>query len=103
MEDKPHRPDVEIIPPGEAPRRDPRWQQGARDKDMRVFMWSSGPDGARFRYGRPGPLGLFLVFLGLAALSGLGLLVFLGIAALTLPLIGLLVLGAVLAGLLRRL
>ena len=103
MEDEPHRPEIEIIPPGETQRRGPRWEQSrARDNDMRVFLWSSGPDGARFRYGRPGPLGLFLVFLGLTAFAGLGLLVFLGIAALTLPLIGALALGAILAGILRR-
>ena len=103
MADDPHRPEIEIIPPSEAQRRGPRGQQGgARDNDMRVFLWSSGPDGARFRSGRPGPLGLFLVFLSLSAFAALGLLVLLGIAALTLPLIGALVLAAVLAGILRR-
>ena len=63
MNDEIERPEPEIIPPGQPDRRgrDPRWSQSrARDNDMRVFMWSSSPQGMRFRYGRPGPLGLFL-------------------------------------------
>jgi len=106
MNDEIERPEPEIIPPGQPDRRgrDPRWSQSrARDNDMRVFMWSSSPQGMRFRYGRPGPLGLFFVILGLAALSALGFLVFLGLAAITLPLIGALVLAGIVAGVVRRL
>jgi hypothetical protein len=106
MNDEIRRPEPEIIPPerqdGSSP--DPRWSRNrARKDDMRVFMWSSGPEGARFHYGRPGPLGLFFVILGLAALSALGFLVFLGLAAIAIPLIGALIFGAIIAGVIRRL
>ncbi|MGH7034439.1 MAG: hypothetical protein ACREFL_11970 [Stellaceae bacterium] len=105
MENEPRQPEVEIIPPGQPEPRRPRWSQN-RDRsqdDTRVFVWSNEPGAAPFRYRRPGPLGIFLIFLGLAAFSAVGFLVFLGIAALALPLLGALVLGAILAGILRRL
>jgi hypothetical protein len=105
MSEPTERPEIEIIPPGQPERRgaSPRWsRQGGRD-DPRVFMWSSGPRGMHFRAGRPGPLGLLAIFLGIAALSTLGFLVFLGVAAIALPLIGTLVLAGMLAGILRRL
>ena len=105
MGNEPRQPEIEIIPPGQPEPRRPRWSQN-RDRqqdETRVFMWSSEPGAAPFRYSRPGPLGIFLIFLGLAAFSAVGFLVFLGIAALTLPLLGALVLGVVLAGILRRL
>ncbi len=97
----PHHPEPEIIPPGAG---DPaRWQDRSGARQTRVWMWSSGPQGTRLRYTRPGPLGLFLVFLTLAGLSALGMLVFLGLAAIALPLIGALVLVGVIGGVLRRL
>ena len=105
MGNEPRQPEIEIIPPGQPEPRKPRWAQNRErpQDDARVFMWSNEPGAAPFRYGRPGPLGIFLIFLGLAAFSAVGFLVFLGIAALTLPLLGALVLGVVLAGILRRL
>jgi hypothetical protein len=106
MNDEIRRPEPEIIPPGQPHGRGPevRWPRGrARNGDMRVFMWSSGPQGTRLHYGRPGPLGLFFVFLSLAALAALGFLVFLGLAAIAIPLIGALVFAAVIAGAIRRL
>jgi hypothetical protein len=105
MGNEPRQPEIEIIPPGQPEPRKPRWAQNRErpQDDARVFMWSNEPGAAPFRYGRPGPLGIFLIFLGLAAFSAVGFLVFLGIAALALPLLGALVLGVVLAGILRRL
>jgi hypothetical protein len=105
MSEPTDRPEIEIIPPGQPDRRRaaPRWsRQGGRD-DPRVFLWSSGPRGMNFRASRPSPLGLLAIFLGIAALSTLGFLVFLGLAAIALPLIGAVVLAGVVASILRRL
>ncbi len=105
MSEPTERPEIEIIPPGQPDRRGAdrhRSRRAGRD-DARVFVWSSGPQGMHFRAGRPGPLGLFAVFLGIAALASLGFLVFLGVAAIALPLIGALILAGVVAGILRRL
>lgn len=98
-------PEIEIIPPGQPDRRsaDPRRSRRTGRDDARVFVWSSGPQRMQFRASRPGPLGLLAVFLGLAALASLGFLVFLGVAAIALPLIGALILAGVVAGILRRL
>lgn len=102
------RPEVEIIPPGQ-PDRHGAGPRGGGNRpganDPRVFMWSSDQNGTHLRYrqGRPGPLGLILVFLILGGLSVLGFLVFLGLAAIAVPLLGALILGGIVAGILRRL
>jgi hypothetical protein len=105
MSDRDH-PDAEIIPPG-APdparwqdRRDPR---GAGPGQRRVWVWSNDPRDARLRAGRPGPLGLIVIFAALAVLGALGFFVFLGALAITLPLIAAVVIVGVLGGILRRL
>jgi len=99
---EPHRPEPEIIPPGAG---DPaRWQDQRRGRrDARIWVWSSDQRGTRLRYGRPGPLGLLAIFLALSALGALGFFVFLGLAAITLPVIAALVLVGLLAGVIRRL
>jgi hypothetical protein len=97
------RPEAEIIPPG-AP--DPtRWadRRGNRQEQARVWAWSNDPRYTGLRRGRPGPLGLIAIFVALAALGALGFFVFVGVLAITLPLIGALVLVGLLAGILRRL
>jgi hypothetical protein len=100
------RPEAEIIPPG-AP--DPsRWQDrrdphGPGQGQRRVWVWSSDPRYARLRAGRPGPLGLVVMFAALALLGALGFFVFLGALAITLPLVAALVLIGLLGGILRRL
>lgn len=110
MSDRDH-PDAEIIPPG-AP--DPaRWQaqhdqqgrnrRGAGPGQRRVWVWSNDPRYARLRAGRPGPLGLIVIFAALAVLGALGFFVFLGALAITLPLIAAVVIVGVLGGILRRL
>jgi len=96
-------PEVEIIPPG-AP--DPaRWsdRRGGGREQTRVWAWSSDPRYAGLRRGRPGPLGLIAIFAVLAAVGALGFFIFLGALAITLPLIGALVLVGLLGGILRRL
>ncbi len=90
------RPEPEIIPPGQPDPREARSNPG-------VWTWSSDRHGARVQFHQPGPLGLIAIFLVLAALSALGLLIFLGLAAIMLPLIGVLVLAGIVAGVLRRL
>ena len=97
------RPEAEIIPPG-AP--DPtRWadRRGNGRERARVWAWSNDPRYAGLRVGRPGPLGMVAIFAALAALGALGFFVFLGALAITLPLIGALVLVGILGGILRRL
>jgi hypothetical protein len=97
------RPEAEIIPPG-AP--DPkRWadRRGNGRERARVWAWSNDPRYARLRVGRPGPLGMVAIFAALAVLGALGFFVFLGALAITLPLIGALVLVGILGGILRRL
>lgn len=97
------RPEAEIIPPG-AP--DPtRWadRRGNGRERARVWAWSNDPRYAGLRTGRPGPLSLIAIFATLAALGALGFFVFLGALAITLPLIGALVLVGILGGILRRL
>jgi hypothetical protein len=98
------RPEPEIIPPG-AP--DPtRWndpRRGGRQEGARVWAWSSDSRYAGLRRGRPGPLGLIAIFVALAALGALGFFVFVGVLAITLPLMGALVLVGLLASILRRL
>ena len=104
MSDPPnHRPEAEIIPPG-AP--DPsRWadRRGNRQEQARVWVWSNDPRYAGLRRGRPGPLGLIAIVVALAGLGALGFFVFVGILAVTLPLVGAAILIGLLAGLLRRL
>ena len=98
-----NHPEAEIIPPG-AP-DSARWtdQRGGGRERARVWTWSNDPRYARLRVGRPGPLGMVAIFAALAALGALGFFVFLGALAITLPLIGALVLVGILGGILRRL
>lgn len=103
-------PEAEIIPPGADPARwrDSRGQQGRGQRGPfpgqgRVWMWSSDGRGTRLRYGRPGPLGLFVIFAALAALGVVGFFVFLGAVAITLPLIAALLIVGIVGGILRRL
>jgi hypothetical protein len=104
MSDRGNRhPEVEIIPPG-AP--DPmRWADRRADgrERAKVWAWSSDSRYAGLRSGRPGPLRLVAIFVALAALGALGFFVFLGALAITLPVIGALVLVGILGGILRRL
>jgi hypothetical protein len=103
MSDPSHRPEPEIIPPGAA---DPsKWQDQRRGGggDARVWMWASDQQGARLRYGRPGPLGLIMIFAALAALGALGFFVFLGALAIAIPVIATVVFIGLVAGVLRRL
>jgi hypothetical protein len=98
-----HRPEAEIIPPGAG---DPaRWRDQRRQTrpEARVWVWSSDQHGTRLRYGRPGPLGLFALFVALSVLGALGFFVFLGLAAITLPIIAALVLAGLIVGVIRRL
>lgn len=66
-------------------------------------MWSSDGRGTRLRYGRPGPLGLVVVFAALAGLGALGFFVFLGAVAITLPIIAAVLIAGLIGGILRRL
>jgi hypothetical protein len=94
-------PEVEIIPPG-AP--DPVRRNDQRGKDRaRVWAWSNDPRYGGLRYGGPGPLGVVAIVAALAGLGALGLFIFLGALAITLPLIGAVVLAGILGGILRRL
>jgi len=103
-------PEAEIIPPGADP---VRWkaqpnQQGRGQQDpfpgqSRVWVWSNDPRYARLRHGRPGPLGMLVVFAALVALGALGFFVFLGAVAITLPLIAALLIVGIIGGVLRRL
>jgi hypothetical protein len=103
MSDPSHRPEPEIIPPGAA---DPaRWQdrrRGGRD-NAQAWVWTSDQHGARLRYGRPGPLGLIMIFAALAALGALGFFVFLGALAIAVPVLAAVVFIGLVAGVLRRL
>ena len=102
-----HRPEPEIIPPGAdttrwQDQRDGQERQN-RGRQGRVWVWSNDPRYARLRPGRPGPLGLVIVFAALAVLGALGFFVFLGALAITLPIIAALVIVSLLGGILRRL
>jgi hypothetical protein len=109
MSDPDHHPEAEIIPPGADParRQDPRDQRGpypgGSQGGDRVWVWSSNGRGGRLRYGRPGPLGLFVIFAALAALGVVGFFVFLGAVAITLPIIAALLIVGIVGGILRRL
>ena len=83
---------VEIIPPGEADRDDP-WHR--REEGP---VWTSRQ---RIYIAHPGPLGMILGLLGLGALFAVGVVVFLGLFVLWLPLLGLIAAGAILAALFR--
>ena len=102
MSDRDRHPDAEIIPPGPTDRPWQDRRRGGRNR-TRVWVWSNDPRYTRLRHGRPGPLGLIAIVLGLAALGALGFFVFLGALAITLPLIAALVLVGLLGGILRRL
>ena len=90
------RPEPEIIPPG-------RPIRAKRAATRGCGRGAATGRSARVQFHRPGPLGLIAIFLALAALSALGLLIFIGLAAIMLPLIGVLVLAGIVAGVLRRL
>jgi hypothetical protein len=99
-------PEAEIIPPG-APER-ARWQdrrdpRGPGQGRSRVWVWNNDPRHARLRTGRPGLLGLIVIFAALAVLGALGFFVFLGALAITLPLIAAVMLVGLVGGILRRL
>jgi hypothetical protein len=102
MSDSTRRPEAEIIPPGAG---DPsKWQdRRGGGGNARVWVWSSRPNGQRLRYGRPGPLGLVMLFAALAALGAIGFFVFLGALAITIPVVAALVFVGLIAGALRRL
>jgi len=101
MSDPGHRPEPEIIPPGAA---DPaKWQDRRRGGNAGVWVWTSDQHGARVRHGKPGPLGLILIFAALAALGALGFFVFLGALAIAIPVIAVVVFVGLVAGVLRRL
>ncbi len=101
MSEQSHRPEPEIIPPGAA--ESARWQDRRSGGGQRVWVWSSDQGGTRLRYGRPGPLGLVLVFAALAALGALGFFVFLGALAIAIPVVAALVFVGVIGSVLRRL
>ena len=98
----PHRPEPEILPPGAA---DPaQWQDRRQTgRDARVWIWTSDPRGSRLRYGRPGPLGVVMIFAALAALGVIGFFVFLGVLAIAIPVAAALVFVGFVAAVLRRL
>jgi len=96
-------PEVEIIPPGAPDPARRSAQRGSGQDRTRIWAWSSDPRYGGLRYGRPGPLGLVAIFAALAALGALGFFVFLGALAITLPLIGAVVLVGILGSILRRL
>jgi hypothetical protein len=100
---EPHRPEPEIIPPDAADTA--KWQDPRRQSrdDARIWAWSSDQRGPRLRYGRPGPLGLFMIFAALAALGAVGFFVFLGALAIAVPVIAALIFVSLVAGVLRRL
>lgn len=92
----------EIIPPNAADTA--QWQdQRRRDRDGRIWVWTSDQHGTRLRYGKPGPLGMFVVFAALAALGALGFFVFLGALTILIPFIAALVVIGLVAGIVRRL
>ena len=99
----PSRPEAEIIPPGADPARWHDRRDRRQSEQSRVWIWSNDPRYARLRYGRPGPLGLVVIFLTLAALGALGFFVFLGAFAIALPLIAAMVIVGIIGGVLRRL
>jgi hypothetical protein len=100
---EPQRPEPEIIPPGAADTA--KWQDQRRHSrdDARIWAWTSDQRGTRLRYGRPGPLGLFVIFATLAALGAVGFFVFLGALAIAIPVIAALIFVSLVAGVLRRL
>jgi hypothetical protein len=103
MSDPSHRPEPEIIPPGAD---DPaKWQDRRRggSDNARVWIWAGDQHGARLRYGKPGPLGLMMIFVALAALGALGFFVFLGALAIAVPVVAAVVIVGLVAGVLRRL
>jgi len=98
------RPEPEIIPPGhpETGPRDNLWQD-RRAGTGRSRVWQSGQRGAYMRVGRPGPLGIVLLFAAIGALGALGFFVFLGALAITIPIVAALVIAGLIGGILRRL
>ena len=87
--DRPRKPaaEPEIIPPGRA---DPR----ARQPDQ---VWAR----QRVYIARPGPLGIALGLIGLGAFAAVGLVAFLGIFLILIPVVGVMIAAFILAALLR--
>ncbi len=83
--------EIEIIPPGRPRRDDPRGREDGP-------VWVSRQ---RIYIARPGPFGMLLGLVGLAALLAVGFLVFLGLFVLWLPLLGILAVGVILSAFLR--
>jgi len=88
------RPEIEIIPPSEQERRQ-------ADGRSRVWIWADDARGARVYFKQPGPFTVLLTFLALAGLVGAGLVVFLGLFLLWLPLLGAVLAVAIVSGMLR--
>ncbi len=107
MSEPPRRPpEPEIIPPDRPEHERPhaRWQeQGGPQGQSRIWIWSGDQGRTRLYGGRPGPLNLILFFAAVAALGVLGFFVFVGALAIALPVIGMLILAALVIGVLRRL
>jgi len=81
--------EVEIIPPDETDDQRRRPEGPIWVSRQRIYI------------ARPGPFGLILGLLGLAALLAVGFLVFLGLFVLWLPLLGILAIGLLISALLR--
>lgn len=107
MSEPPRRPpEPEIIPP-DRPKHDERhgrWQeQGGPHDQSRIWIWRRDQGRTRLYGGQPGPFSLILFFAAVAALGVLGFFVFVGALAIALPVIGTLILAALVIGVLRRL
>lgn len=98
-------PEPEILPPERQTQERPerRWGDQRKDDSAPFWIWTSDGRGRRLYAGRLGPLGLIAIFAALALLGALGFFVFLGALAIVIPVIGVLVIGAIVAGILRRL
>jgi hypothetical protein len=83
------RGEVEILPPGNEERAAPQFRHDIRMTRQHVFV------------AQPGPVGVALFLLGLGVVAGLGLLIFLGLFLLWIPLVGVALAGIVLSTLLR--
>lgn len=90
---RPPRAEVEILPPGHP---DPRRRGEASDTAQ---LWVSGH---RLTFQAPGPFAVILGLLGLGLVAVVGLVIFLGLFLLWVPVLGALVAGVLLAALLRR-
>jgi hypothetical protein len=94
-DDRPRKPaaEPEIIPPGRA---DPRSRQPdhSREPDR---IWAQ----QRVYIARPGPLGVALGLIGLGAFAAVGIVAFLGLFLILIPVVGVMIAAFILAALLR--